>query len=146
MECLNCKHNGRVQSEGHEWCTNCGSQLPGSQHWVVGFQQSHFPRGQVYNRRKRFVRYLKGLGLGKAVTQKWYSILDLYSKFEFCWTGSPSERTYFFAKPVMLKACCSLLGVEATLPGLKDKNREHVQFAELDRIRSGPVWNRYYGS
>ena len=146
MECHHCGHKGHVQSEGHSWCTSCGAQVPGTQTFVVGFQQSHFPRGQVYNRRKRFVRYMKSLTLDGAVLDKWYSILDLYSKFEFCWSSSTSERTYFFAKPVMLKVCCHLLGVKADLPGLKDKNREHVQFAELDRIRGGPVWQRYYGA
>ena len=78
--------------------------------------------------------------------QSFYDILDLYSKFEFTWTNSESNRIYFFAKPVMLRYCCEVLGLETdNLPSLKDKNRIKEQARELSNLKDGALWKNFYG-
>ena len=82
--------------------------------------------------------------------QKFDEIMDIYSAFEFLWhSGLNSSRKYFYAKPVMLKAACSLLGICCdSLPSLKDLEREAVQNIELEKLKKErmavmSILNRY---
>ena len=56
-------------------------------------------------------------------------------------TNNLVRESIFFAKPVMLQACCQLLGIEADLPSLKDKNRELDQHVDLQKIRNSVTWD-----
>ena len=111
-------------------------------------------RRQAYSRAKRFQKYLRHVLQHSSVKadllQNFNDIMDIYAAFEFLWrSGRNSTRKYFYAKPVMLKAACALLGIShETLPSLKDLEREEVQRAELGNILKEPmarmsVLNRY---
>ena len=135
-----------VQDDVNLWCDCCGNILRDSPVWVTGYCQSHSRKNQIYSRRKRFGKYIRSVCRKPSVLHKIYDILDLYSKFEFVWTNSESNRIYFFAKPVMLRYCCEALGLETDdLPSLKDKNRVKEQAEELSNLKTGPLWTSFYG-
>ena len=131
-----------ICAEGIEWCPDCGTGLrlePFVSRWQDQLQVFKTP----YNRRARFERYLNKF---PAVLQYRYAILDLFSRFEFCWIHTGSTRKYFFSKPVMLKVCCELLQVKAVLPFLKSQTREQKQVRELQKLYKGTVWKAVYGT
>lgn len=135
-----------VQDELNLWCDCCGNALKHSPVWVTGYCQSHSRKNQIYSRRKRFGKYIRAVCQKTSVLQSFYDILDLYSKFEFTWTNSKSDRIYFFAKPVMLRYCCELLKLDTDgLPSLKDKNRIKEQACELSILKNGQLWKSFYG-
>ena len=134
-----------IQDEVNLWCDCCGNVLTDSSVWVTGYCQSHSCKNQIYSRRKRFGKYLRTVCHNSSVLHSFYDILDLYSKFEFTWTNSDSNRIYFFAKPVMLRYCCEVLGIETdNLPSLKDKNRIKEQARELSNLKGGTLWKTMY--
>jgi len=135
-----------VQDEVNLWCDNCGHCLRDSPVYVTGYCQSHSCKNQIYSRRKRFGKYLQTVCHQSSVLQSFYDILDLYSRFEFTWTQSETKRIYFFAKPVMLRFCCEMLGLDTdNLPSLKDKNRIKEQARELSTLRLCALWKLMYG-
>ena len=142
MQCPNCGTVGGIQDGNHHWCDECGSCIRDEIQYVTGYCQSHFSRSQIYCRVKRFGKYISKACQDPTVLSQYYDILDLYSCFEFAWQRhlGDSKRIYFFAKPVMLKVCCSLLGIEADLDGLKDKNREQDQLRELSCLQASAEW------
>ena len=147
MKCPRCNTETLgIQDGVHLWCDGCGIALKSSPVYVTGYCQSHSCKNQIYSRRKRFGKYLQSVCHQKPVLHSFYDILDLYSRFEFSWTQSKSKRIYFFAKPVMLRVCCELLGIcTDNLPSLKDKNRVKEQANELATLRTSPVWKLMYG-
>lgn len=147
MKCPSCNTETLgIQDGVHLWCDGCGISLKSSPVYVTGYCQSHSCKNQIYSRRKRFGKYLQSVCHQKSVLHSFYDILDLYSRFEFSWTQSKSKRIYFFAKPVMLRVCCELLGIcTDNLPSLKDKNRVKEQAMELATLRTSPVWKLMYG-
>ena len=147
MKCPRCNtETFGIQGDVHLWCDNCGNALKSSPVFVTGYCQSHSRKNQIYSRRKRFGKYLQSVCHQKSVLHSFYDILDLYSRFEFTWTKSESKRIYFFAKPVMLRICCEMLGIATdNLPSLKDKNRVKEQAVELTNLKNGLVWKQMYG-
>ena len=137
MQCPNCGPVSGIYDENHVWCEGCGQSMKSQVHYVTGYCQSYFSRSQVYCRVKRFGKYISRVTSDPNVLQQYHRILDIYSCFEFAWGRhiGESRRIYFFAKPVMLKMCCSILQIETDSPGLKDKNREREQIAELNTLR-----------
>ena len=147
MICQHCNtETCGIQDEVHLWCDNCGRALRDSPVYVTGYCQSHSFKNQIYSRRKRFGKYLRSVCHNSSVLHSFYDILDLYSRFEFTWIRSDSKRIYFFAKPVMLRFCCEMLGLcTDNLPSLKDKNRIKEQARELSILEGGPLWKLMYG-
>ena len=147
MRCPSCNtETFGIQDEVNLWCDNCGNVLQDSPVWVTGYCQSHSCKNQIYSRRKRFGKYVRSVCHNTSVLHSFYDILDLYSRFEFTWTKSESNRIYFFAKPVMLNFCCEMLGLETgNLPSLKDKNRIKEQARELSILKKCPLWKLMYG-
>ena len=142
MECPDCKVYGIVD-DNHLWCPQCGRCLREQVSFLPSYQNNHnAPRQQIYNRRKRFMRYIQSLAI-PLVLQNIHAILDLYSSFEFSWVvhNDLSKRTYFYAKPCMLKICCHMLEIDCTLPSLKDKTRERDQFEELEKLTRTQAWH-----
>ena len=149
MECPSCKEQtcGVVESN-HLWCDKCGTAIRSDVEFLPSYQNNHnAPRQQVYNRRKRFTKYIQSLRL-QPVLANIHAILDLYSSFEFSWVvhNDLSKRTYFYAKPCMLKVCCNMLEIDTPLPSLKDKTRERDQFQELKELRTTQAWSISRGS
>ena len=142
MQCQNCNTVGGIRDGNHYWCDSCGTAIKQEVQYVTGYCQSHYARSQIYCRVKRFGKYISRVCQDPTVLQHYYQILDLYSCFEFAWIRHiiDSNRIYFFAKPVMLKMCCILLGIETDLAGLKDKNRELDQLRELQRLQATLEW------
>lgn len=125
------------------WCENCGHGMKHEVQYVTGYCQSHSCRTQVYCRVKRFGKYLSGVTKDPSVLQHYHQLLDIYSCFEFAWSRNreKSVRTYFYAKPVLLKKCCEVMKLKPQkLPGLKDKLRERDQFQELDSLQETYEW------
>ena len=129
------------------WCTGCGAQLGTEVLYVRGYANPQtYKRRQVYSRQKRFrtyvLRVVKTLAEGArlALLKSLDNMLDVYSLIEFAWqSGVNSERKYFYAKPVMLYVCASLVGIETDeLPCLKDKTRESAQYKEIAAIIEEP--------
>ena len=149
MECPNCKEQTcGIIDDNHLWCDKCGSAIRSDVQFLPSYQNNHnAPRQQLYNRRKRFTKYIQSLGL-QAVLTSIHAILDLYSSFEFAWVvhNNLSKRTYFYAKPCMLKVCCQMLQIDCTLPGIKDKSRERDQFKELKEMTGTQAWFTSRGS
>ena len=134
-----------IHEENGLWCESCGASLGVGPVFVVGYCQSHSRRNQVYSRRKRFGKYIQRVVENRATLRHYYKILDLYSQYEFVWMSTPSERKYFFAKPVMLKVCCEVLGLDTEgLPSLKDRNREADQARQLESLRATDCWQQSY--
>ena len=140
--CTECPDNTIQVTEGNTvWCSGCGAELGKRPVYLRGYANpiTHVRR-QAYSRAKRFQRYLRHVIQYSAVAaellQNFDAIMDIYSAFEFLWqTGFKSSRKYFYAKPVMLKAACMLLGIcPDSLPSLKDLEREGVQNKELVRL------------
>ena len=110
---------------------------------VTGYCQSHSSRTQVYCRSQRFGKYISSRS--PSVLHKYNDLLDLYSLFEFVWTHNQNltKRTYFYAKPVVLKLCCEILGLDTeNLPGLKDPLRELDQIQELKNLSTLPMFEQ----
>ena len=125
------------------WCENCGHAMKSAIQFVTGYCQSHSSRTQVYCRVKRFGKYITRVTTDTSVLQRFNEILDLYSCFEFAWNKNRplSIRTYFFAKPVILKKCCEIMDLKPEkLPSLKDASRERDQFGELARLQETIEW------
>lgn len=143
MECPSCKaQTCGILDDNHLWCDKCGCAIRSQVEFLPSYQNCHnAPRQQVYNRRKRFLKYIQSLAL-PPVLNNIHAILDLYSSFEFAWVvhNDLSKRTYFYAKPCMLKVCCEMLKIDCNLPSLKDKFRERDQFKELKEMRSTQAW------
>jgi hypothetical protein len=143
MECPSCKaQTCGIVDANHLWCDQCGVAIRSQVEFLPSYQNCHnAPRQQIYNRRKRFMKYIQSLSIAP-VLRNIHAILDLYSSFEFAWVvhNNLSKRTYFYAKPCMLKVCCQMLEIECTLPSLKDKTRERDQFQELKELRSTQAW------
>ena len=147
--CKHCEtHPDVCIAENSVWCTSCGCQLAHETVYVRGYSNPQtYRRRQVYSRTKRFRGYtLKILddlpqGTSSAVLELLNAILDIYGIIEFAWrSGVNSVRKYFFAKPVMLYVCCSLLGIDTdSLPSLKDKARESCQYTEIAKIIEEPM-------
>ena len=140
--CKDCPEHTLTARDGCTmWCAGCGADLGRSPVYLRGYANpmTHVRR-QAYSRAKRFQKYLrhviKHCKVTELLLQNYDAILDIYSAFEFLWqTGFDSSRKYFYAKPVMLKAACCLLGICCDrLPSLKDPEREAVQNLELDRL------------
>ena len=149
MECPTCKEQTcGIIDDNHLWCDKCGCSIRSDVEFIPSYQNNHnAPRQQIYNRRKRFTKYVQSLGL-KDVLANIHAILDLYSSFEFAWVvhKNLSKRVYFYAKPCMLKVCCRMLEIYTPLPGLKDKNRERDQFEELKELQTTQGWHTSRGS
>ena len=125
------------------WCENCGHAMKTEIHFVTGYCQSHSCRTQVYCRVKRFGKYVSAHVKDHSVLQHYHRLLDIYSCFEFAWSRNrdKSIRTYFYAKPVLLKKCCEVMKLKSQkLPGLKDKCRERDQFRELAALQETIEW------
>ena len=145
MRCVCGTETHGIQEDNGLWCETCGASLGMGPRFVVGYCQSHSRRNQVYSRRKRFGKYLQEVVDDVRILRAYYRILDLYSQYEFVWMGTPSTRKYFFAKPVMLKGCCQVLGLPTDdLPSLKDKNREIEQAKQLESLRATTCWQQSY--
>lgn len=151
MECPTCKaQTSGIIDDNYLWCDKCGTAIRSNVEFIPSYLNTHnAPRQQIYNRRKRFMKYIQSLGI-KPVLTNIHAILDLYSSFEFAWVvhNDLSKRTYFYAKPCMLKVCCQMLEIDTplTLPSLKDKTRERDQFKELKELRSTQAWFTSRGS
>ena len=154
--CDDCPQDTAKVREGCTmWCTGCGAELGSCTVYLRGYANPMVHvRRQAYSRAKRFQKYLRRVIKHSAVAedllQNFDAIMDIYSAFEFLWhSGFNSCRKYFYAKPVMLKAACSLLGICCdSLPSLKDLEREVVQNLELDtlkkeKIATMSILNRY---
>ena len=142
MQCPYCNTVGGILDGNDVWCDTCGRSIKQEMQYVTGYCQSHFSRSQVYCRVKRFGKYITRVCRDPAVLQYYYDILDIYSCFEFAWMRhlQQSNRIYFFAKPVMLKVCCEILSIKASLVGLKDRNRELEQLRELKSLQTTAAW------
>lgn len=146
MECPSCKVSTPGIIEGnHLWCDKCGTAIRADYQFVADFNNPHSaPRQQLYSRVRRFTKYVRRTcAQVPRVLESFGYILDIYSSYEFAWSCHKqlSKRIYFFAKPVMLQACCQLLGIEADLPSLKDKSRELDQHVDLQKIRNSVTWD-----
>ena len=125
------------------WCENCGHAMKTEIHFVTGYCQSHSCRTQVYCRVKRFGKYVSAHVKDHSVLQHYHRLLDIYSCFEFAWSRNrdKSIRTYFYAKPVLLKKCCEVMKLKSQkLPALKDYNRERDQLRELATLQETIEW------
>ena len=132
-----------INDDNATWCENCGHAMKQNVQYVTGYCQSHSCRTQVYCRVKRFGKYVSRVTKDASVLQHYHQLLDLYSCFEFAWSRNrdKSVRTYFFAKPVLLKKCCELLKLKPQkLPALKDLLREKDQFGELKVLQQTIEW------
>jgi hypothetical protein len=132
-----------INDDNAVWCENCGHHMKSDIQYVTGYCQSHSCRTQVYCRVKRFGKYVSQVTTDISVLQHYNQILDIYSCFEFAWSRNrdKSIRTYFYAKPVLLKKCCDVMKLKPTkLPGLKDLSRERDQFRELNQLMETFEW------
>ena len=147
MECPNCKEQTPGIIEGnHLWCNHCGVAIRSQCQYVPSYGNRHSCTKQIYSRVKRFTKYLQGLA-NPNILSEIHAILDLYSSFEFAWScnKTSSVRIYFFAKPVMVQAICSLLDIETDTPSLKDKLREVIQHEELKNLQNTAAWKMSTG-
>ena len=151
MECPHChEKTPGINDNNHLWCDQCGVSMRKQFQYVASYNNQHSaPRQQIYSRVKRFTKYAQRMCHDKPeVMRHMQAILDTYSSFEFTWIchKNQSKRIYFFAKPVMLQACCKMLNIKSELPGLKDKNREKDQHGELDALQDTVSWKLVYSS
>ena len=132
-----------IHDDNAVWCENCGHAMKSDIQYVTGYCQSHSCRTQVYCRVKRFGKYISSVTKDTSVLQHYHQLLDIYSCFEFAWSRNrdKSVRTYFYAKPVLLKKCCEVMKLKPQkLPGLKDLSRERDQFKELSNLQETYEW------
>ena len=149
MDCPHCQQRTPgIVEQNHLWCDQCGVSIRKQCEYVPSYNNQHAAaRQQIYSRVKRFTKYAQQMCRDKPqVMFQMQKILDTYSSFEFTWVchKDQSKRVYFFAKPVMLQACCKLLKIKSELPSLKDKNREKDQHAELDALQTTITWKMIY--
>lgn len=145
MDCPHChKTTPGIVDGNHLWCNMCGTSIRKQYQFVPDYNNPHSaPRQQLYSRVRRFTKYIQKMCRGNPdVLGSFNRILDVYSTYEFVWCchKEMSKRIYFFAKPVMLQACCEILGIQAELPSLKDKNRELDQHVDLQKLRNSVAW------
>ena len=138
MECPHCQENtSGVLESNFMWCTNCGAMISKQILFLPSYQNKHHaPRQQIYSRSKRFKKWLMELKM-PVLLLNLHAILDIYSSFELAWVNNQdlTERTYFYAKPCMLKTCCDVLQIDADIPAIKDKNRQECQLDEMSRMK-----------
>ena len=121
----------RIHDDNAVWCENCGSGMEEDIQYVTGYCQSHSCRAQIYCRVKRFGKYVSRVTTESSVLPHYNQLLDIYSCFVFAWSRNrdKSKRTYFNAKPVLLKKFCEVMKlITQKLPALKDCSRERDQF------------------
>ena len=149
MECPHCTKQTPGIVDGNQlWCSQCGTAIRPHFEYVQSFQNRHdMPRQQVYSRLKRFTKWIQKMNR-KDLLKHIYDILDLYSAFEFAWIlhKEKSVRSYFYAKPVMLQVCTEMLGLQPSLPHLKDHSRELDQKMELEAMVKTKEWELRYNS
>ena len=136
-----------IYDDNAVWCDQCGHAMKSHIEFVTGYCQSHSSRTQVYCRVKRFGKYIARVTTDASVLQHFHQLLDIYSCFEFAWDKNrdKSIRTYFYAKPVLLKKCCEIMKLEPeNLPSLKDATRERDQFRELEVLAKTIEWKSMY--
>ncbi len=146
MECPECGIKVvTIHENNHLWCAICGTSCKEQPKYVVGFNNTHYiPRQQIYNRQKRFNKWvLLKCGDRADILGKMRAILNHFRCYEFTFhiRGDLTKRIYFFAKSVMLKVCCDHVGVSTEgLPTLKDINREIDQKCELEKMHKTSDW------
>ena len=115
-----------VIHEGNKlWCTTCGRSHGTKVVWVSSFTNpQHFKFRYVYDRRKRFVKYLRSFN-DTALNANLESILQCFSVLEMTWSMTACKRKYFFSKNTVLRFIIEYLGIQtrATVKPLKDTER-----------------------
>ena len=148
MICDSCSTDVYGMNEDNAiWCESCGACMQNCTEFVTGYSQAHSSRTQIYCRVKRFGKYVSRVTADYSVLQHYNELLDIYSCFEFAWQHNrdKSKRTYFYAKPVLLKKCCEIMKLKTQkLPALKDCNRERDQFEELCQLQQTREWSSMY--
>ena len=132
------------------WCTHCGISMRRAVKYVMGYNNQHYcPKQQVYNRLKRFSKWILENVQRSDVRSAMRIIMSYFSCYEFTWHCNKklTKRIYFFAKPVMLKVCCKHLGICTDgLPSLKDIERETDQMEQLTRLKKTSAWDLVFQS
>ncbi len=145
MECHSCGiTNTGIMEMNNIWCTNCGISMKAAPMYVVGYDNQHYcPKQQVYNRLKRFSKWTLDRVERKDILSAMRQIMDYFTCYEFVWHMHKdlTKRIYFFAKPVMLKVCCKILGISIEgLPSLKDLERESDQMMQIEKLVKTSAW------
>ena len=145
MDCPGCgSKNSGVLEMNNIWCQSCGQSIRKVVKYVVGYNNQHYcPRQQVYNRLKRFAKWVLIKCPREDVKMSMRQIMNYFTCYEFTWHihKKLTKRIYFFAKSVMLKVCCKHLGLPlSNLPSLKDSEREVDQMNQLAKLVDTPDW------
>ena len=127
-----------IQDGNELWCTSCGQSHGKNFVYVSSYSNpQHFKFKYVYDRRKRFVKWVLSFNdpnIGANIE----SIIQCFSALEMTWpltdTGKP-KRKYFYSKNTVLRFIIDRLGIEtdAQIKPLKDVERTKRQTKWMKR-------------
>ena len=119
-----------IQDGNVLWCTSCGSSHGEKVVYVSSYSNpQHFKFRYVYDRRKRFVKYLRSFN-DPALNANIEPIIQCFSILEMTWpTADTGTRKYFYSKNTVLRFIIDLFGIKtsATVNPLKDAERTKTQ-------------------
>ena len=134
MSC-SCENSNSVVFENYLTCTSCGLCSEYRPTYVMSYNNPrvHY-RKCYYSRIKRFqkkMREMKSELIGKYSEE----ILCLYGRLEFAWNCSrEKKRKYFFSQKVVMYFILKILGIDLTVPLLKNADRTKEQLQSMCKL------------
>ncbi len=144
MTCPGCESTNSIHVDNYKTCTDCGRMYVYQPVYTSGYSGQQRPfRKQYYSRIKRFIKRLQDIN-DSTLNSYNEEILYIYADLEFIWINSLKQRKYFFSQKVVLFFILEYLGIEVTVPVLKNKDRTETQLLrmrtlirELDQTKLG---------
>ena len=135
--CTECNGTDFAVIENWNTCLSCGLQGRYTPRYYTSYAlpMAEFRR-QYYSRAKRFTKVLKNMK--SEVIASWFeNIMQMYSRLEFRWNMKVDKiRKYFFSQKMVLWFILERLGIQLSVPVLKNKERGALQIHSMEKLIS----------
>ena len=133
--CTECGGTEFAVIENWNTCLSCGLQGRYTPRYYTSYAlPRHEYRRQYYSRAKRFTKVLKNMR-SEIIADRFECILQMYSILEFLWNMKPNKtRKYFFSQKMVLWFILKHLGIQLTVPVLKNKDRGMEQILAMSKL------------
>ena len=130
-----CGCTDSIVVDNYDTCLGCGNMMKYKPKWVTTYAcPQFFYRKCYYSRIKRFQKKL--LEMKSDVIGEWTEeILSVYSAIEFKFNMNPNkERKYFYSQKVVLFFIIARLGIDLSVPVLKNPDRTKTQLKSMTEL------------